>query len=269
MIISENSGHLFDEINLLKKIVSVARNEYSILRTSLLPNLLQVIKNNLAQKNNNIAAFEIGRIHFLDEEKSVEIPMLALLLTGSKEIPSWSEKSKEVDFFDLKGIIENLIKASYLPSNHLSFHPGRQADIVIDDLIIGSIGELHPRLLLKFHIEKPVYYAELNILHLLEKRKTHLKMKPLPQFPASERDWTVRLPLKMEIDQIFKAIRLQKSSLLEKIELIDLYLPEGHDEKNATFRFTYRDPLKTISFQEVEAEHAKIIQNLDYDPSKR
>lgn len=236
--------------------------EFSVLRTSLLPGLLQVVKGNFAQKNYNLFAFEIGRIHLLQKKEVEEIPMVGILITGNLEELHWSRKPVEVDFFDLKGILENLLEGNFKPSNHPFFHPGRQADVHIEDLVVGSFGEIHPRLLQKFDIDKKVYYAELNLLHLLKKKKTHLKMAPLPQFPASERDLTLPLPLKAPISELFETIQKHKSHLLEKVELIDLYLPEDKEVKNATFRFVYRDPLKTISFEEVEAEHAKIARAL-------
>lgn len=236
--------------------------EFSFLRTSLLPGLLQSVKGNFAKKNHNLFAFEIGRIHFLQKKEVEEIPMVGILLTGNREDLHWSQKPEAVDFFDLKGILENLLDGSFKSSNHPFFHPGRQADVHIEDLVVGSFGEVHPRLLQKFDIEAPIYYAELNLLHLLKKKKTHLKMVPLSQFPASERDLTLTLPLKTAVGSIFETIQKHKSHLLEKVELIDLYLPEGKDVKNATFRFVYRDLLKTISFEEVETEHAKMIQYL-------
>jgi phenylalanyl-tRNA synthetase beta chain len=236
--------------------------DFSILRTSLLPGLLQVAKRNIDQKNQTIAAFEIGRIHFLQKESVVEIPMGAILLTGKAAPAHWSRKAADVDYFDLKGIVENLVKASYQPSEHLSFHPGRQAVIHAGDLIVGSLGEVHPRILEKCGIDQCVYYAEFNLLHLLQLKKTHFAVVPLSQFPSSERDWTLPLDLHTPIDTVFRAIASAESPLLESAELIDLYLPEYASQKNATFRFTYRDRLKTISLNEVESEHVKIMERV-------
>jgi phenylalanyl-tRNA synthetase beta chain len=240
--------------------------EYSILRTSLLPGLLQVTQRNFSQKNPTFSAFEMGRIHFTQDQQVVEIPMAAILLTGKREKAHWSHKPSDIDYFDLKGMIENLLQGSFSSvtyqsgSTHLSFHPGRQADIHIGDLIVGSLGEVHPTLLEKFNIEQRVFYAELNLLHLLKMKKTHIRMIPLPQFPASERDWTIPLPPETPIDQIFQAIHSVKSPLLTEVDLKDLYTPNEGEQKRATFRFIYRDLFKTISSEEVEMEHAKMMQ---------
>jgi phenylalanyl-tRNA synthetase beta chain len=252
------------EMEFLQSLYSKSE-DYSILRTSLLPGMLNIVKGNLAQKNQSLHTFEIGRIHFRQNGKVTEIPMSSILLTGKAMPATWSQKAKDTDFFDLKGLIENLFSGIHLNvtfqrSNHMSMHPGRQADIHVGDLIVGSLGEVHPTLLERFDISQKVFYAELNLVELLEQKKQKPRMKPLPQFPASERDWTVSLDLETEVETIFRAVHSIKSPILEKVELIDLYKPEGATRRNLTFRFTYRDLFKTVSFDEVEAEHQKLLQ---------
>ncbi len=237
--------------------------EYSVLRPALLPGLLDVVRHNLDQKNQNFSAFELGRIHFKQEGKPVEFPMVALILTGKEAPHHWDEKPSDVDFFDLKGMIENLFSsirasaASFAPSKHMTFHPVRQADVYFGDLCIGCFGELHPNLLAKFDIKQRVYYAELNAEHLQAHQKPAPHMTPLPQFPSSERDWTLPLAHDSHIATIFGAIRAAEPQLLERFELIDLFRTE--DKTNATLRFTYRDRSKTVSFEEVEAAHSSLI----------
>jgi len=271
-LISPQMSEFFKEIaspsvSILQTIYSKSE-EYSILRTSLLPGLLQSVKRNLDQKNQTLSAFEIGRIHFMQgkPEKLAEIPMGAILLTGKSEPRDWNRKPSDVDFFDLKGFLENLLDSlkitdySFQSSHHLSFHPGRQADIHLNGLVIGSLGEVHPSLLEKFDIKQRVLFAELNMQHLMAQNKPQPRMTQLSQFPSSERDWTIPLDIELPIETIFKTVRSIHSPLLERAELIDLYIPESASKKHATFRFTYRDKMKTISFEEVEAEHAKIMQ---------
>lgn len=251
-------------VGLLKAIHSKSE-EYSILRPSLLPGLLQVAKHNFDRKNNSLALFEIGRIHFQQKNEMVELPIAAILLTGQSDPLHWSKKLSDFDFYDLKGILENLCislkmpEPLFQPSQHLSFHPGRQADLLLNDLRIGSLGEVHPSLTEKLGIEQRILFAEIHLQNMLHLQKQNIRMKPLPQFPASERDWTGSLPLDIKIEMIFQTIRTHSTSLLEKVELIDLYYPEGTEQKNATFRFTYRDLFKTISFEEVEAAHQKLL----------
>ena len=84
----------------------------------------------------------------------------------------------------------------------------------------------------------------------------------IPNLPSSERDWTVSIPSQMRIETLFDAISQHQPKILEKFELIDLYQPENTTQKNATFRFTYRDLVKTISAEEVEHEHTKLIAQI-------
>ncbi|MDE3046358.1 MAG: phenylalanine--tRNA ligase subunit beta [Verrucomicrobiota bacterium] len=257
--------------NTLLQTLHSKSEDYSILRPSLLPGLLQVTRSNLDQKNNTFHAFELGRIHFLQENKPIEFLMAALLLTG-KEMPHhWDRKPQDVDFFELKGLIENLLtglrlRFSITPSDHLSFHPGRQANVFLGPLCIGCFGEIHPSILAKLDIKQRVYYAELNAHHLQQHSGEIAKMAPLPQFPSSERDWTLSLDPAMNIAEFFTAADSIKPPLLEKFELIDLF--RAPNKNNITFRFTYRDRSKTISFEEVEQAHTHFVQQMSQLLSK-
>lgn len=252
----------------LHKTMHAKTEEYSILRPSLMPGLLQVAVNNLDLKNESFSAFEIGRIHFLQNGKSVEIPTLSLLLTGYSSPTHWQHKPQEVDFYTLKGILENLFSAlrisnlSIQAGNHVSFHPGRQANILQGNLVIGSFGEIHPRILSTMGIKQRLLFAELDIDHLMQLHRPQAIFNSIPNLPASERDLTIPLPQHMQMESLFKTIENHRPKILEKYELIDLYIPENADMKNATIRFTYRDLLKTISSEEVEREHASLIQHL-------
>ncbi len=245
------------------KAIHAKTEEYSILRPSLMPGLLQVAKTNFDLKNQSFSAFEIGRIHFLQDMKSVEIPMLSLLLGGKEAPHHWDQKPQEADFFTLKGLLEDLFVSlridnlSFDQGNHISFHPGRQANVCLNDLVIGSFGEVHPDMLSKLDIKHRVLFAEIDIEHLMRLAKPHATFSSIPNLPSSERDWTVSLPPNLPMEMLFKSIKAHQPLFLESFELIDLY-----EKQNATFRFTYRDPLKTISAEEVEKEHGKLISQV-------
>ena len=194
--------------------------------------------------------------------------MGAWLLTGKASLPYWGNKPADIDFYHLKGLLENLFEGLkiqnllFSPSEHVSFHPFAQANIYIKDVLIGSLGEVHPNLLAKLEIKQKVFFAEIQLPPLMEAVRKQVRMHPICPFPSSERDWTVALPLKMQSQDIFSAIDSFSSPLLVKREVLDIYYPEGQ-MKNTTFRFTYRDSLKTISFEEVEKEHARLTAYLE------
>jgi len=250
--------------SLLKTLHSKSE-DYSILRASLLPGLLEVIKANLDRKNNNVCAFEIGRIHTQQKKIPVEFPMAAIVLTGKEAPAHWQQKTMDSDFFTLKGLVENLLQglritAHFVPSTHPAFHPGRRADVYAGDLHIGTLGELHPKLLGLMDIKQRVYYTELNAQQLEAIQGPSPKYIPVPTFPSSERDWTLPIAPHSHVATIFEAIRGVKSPLLERFELISLYNSE--DKSNITIRFTYRDKCKTVSFEEVESAHDHLRQEV-------
>ncbi|MBF8264106.1 MAG: pheT [Parachlamydiales bacterium] len=244
--------------------------DYSILRPSLLPSLLEVVQTNLDQKNASLSAFEIGRIHLKQNNAPIEIPMLGIVMVGKTRPHHWDRKPSDIDYYDLKGTLETILaalivsNASFHSSSHPSFHPNRQADLHTGGLWIGTLGEVHPQVLEKLGIKERVYFAELNLAHLLNLRTVHLRCHPLPKYPGTERDWTLPLPQDMLCQTLFEMIRSFQSPLLEKAELIDLYVFNEATEvkRNATFRFTYRDPLKTVSFEEAEAVHDKLMAHV-------
>lgn len=242
--------------------------DQSILRTSLLPGLLQVVKNNANHGVEDIHAFEIGRIHFKHGEELKEQSCAAIVYSGSATSASWDVKPETLDFFDLKGVVENvlsvlgLVKLSFEPSHLHSLHPWRQARIKMGEVVVGSIGEVHPRITHELDLKQRVLFAELNLHDLFPLRKKERRIDELSPFPSSNRDWTLSLKEAVPMAQVFHAIQSFKSNILENYFLLDLYKSEqiGKDRKNATFRFIYRDKEKTVDIETVEKEHQKLTQ---------
>lgn len=252
--------------NALIRVLHSHSVDQSVLRASLLPGLLQVIKYNIDHGTSNIAGFEVGRIHFRDDDKFIEPTAIGIVLSGKRAPYHWDPKPGDFDFFDLKGILENLLTslkiegASFEPSHLHHFHPGRQARLKKGDSIFGAIGEVHPEQTAKLGVLQPIFFAELNLHELMPFVPKQWKVAELAQFPGSERDWTVTLNNDLPIEDVLRALRSVPSRLLEKVTLLDLYKSEqiGKDKKNATFRFFYRDIEKTIAYEAVEREHARI-----------
>lgn len=241
--------------------------DQSILRTSLLPGMLQAVKHNFDRQNEDLAAFEVGRIHFKDGDEYHERLTAAILLTGKRRPYHWEQKTEETDFFDLKGILENLLEGFHIEnhgfeSSHLkSFHPGIQAEVSVNDLRLGALGEVHPDRPKKLGIEKRVYFAQIDLHDLKKVKGKEKKMASLPQFPGSDRDWTATFHGDIPLGKVFDAITAFPSKLLKGYQLLDVYESEklGRDKKNITFRFTYRSDKQTIEQPQVEKEHTHLI----------
>lgn len=244
--------------------------EQSILRQSLLPGMLQIAKHNIDRKNPHLTLFEVGRAHFREQDSFKEQSILSILLTGSSSTRHWKGSAEAFDFYDLKGVIENFflamaVKAPLFERSTLcSFHPGRQANLFIDAVDVGAIGEIHPDILHHFGISQPILFAECNLHDLFRLRKDAVKMVDLPTFPGSERDWTLSLSKEIPCERIFQLIRTFAPSLLEEVFLLDLYQNAalGEGVKNATFRFFYRDRSRTVQQQEVDLKHFSLIEKV-------
>jgi phenylalanyl-tRNA synthetase beta chain len=255
----------------LVRIINPSSIEQSILRPSMLCGLIDVARRNHNNREFDFSLFEIGHVHFKNGEKYEEPSLFACLLSGKLDPHHFSDKRKECDFFDLKGILESLFSSLALPGMRLErtnlsiMHPGRQAKIFIKDVNIGMIGQLHPSLLRSQEIEKPLYFAECDINELYKLvSQEDTKMKPLMLYPASERDWTCTCSKEISFDTFTKLIESAHIPLLESTELLGIYENErlGTNVHNLTFRFVYREKEKTILQEDVEKAHAELLNKL-------
>lgn len=270
-------GIIKEPLSLPEAVVAVVNPtsiEQSILRTSLLPGMLQLVKYNVDHQNHNVNGFEVGRVHFKDGDHYREQSVLGIVLTGKSAPYHWDEKSLDVDFFELKGVIENLLTGlgvkdvSYQTSAFSTFHSGRQVSILVDSLEVGSFGEVHPAIVRRLDVTQRIFFAEIDLHDLIGVRKAQQKMVPLPIYPCSERDWTVTLREEIIIQDVFNLIyqvaKKRTPVILEDVSLIGIYRSEsvGKGLKNVTFHFVYRDNAKTIEQGDVEAEHQRILKEV-------
>ena len=248
------------------KVLNPTSIEQSVLRTSLLPGLLQVAKYNFDHYNPNIAGFEVGRIHFREGEQYKEQSVAGIILMGHAFPPHWDQKPRNFDFFDLKGIVENLLNAFEISGYEFknlgleTFHSGRQASIFVGSLEIGSIGEIHPAIQRRLDVPQRILFGEFNLQDLMQIVKPLEKIKPLAIYPGSERDWTLTVKESVPFAQIIEMIGQQGSAILEEVSLKDIYRSDklGTGYQNLTLHFVYLDPSKTIEQEVVEAEHQRL-----------
>lgn len=245
--------------------------DQSILRTSLLPGMLQAAKHNFDRKNFDIAACEVGYIYFKDSDGYKERATAGILLTGRRSPLHWDSTPQNVDFFDLKGVVENILEGLSLEqlvfeaSDFKSFHPGRQALLRVGDLYLGVLGEVHPGRLPLLGIKERIFFAQIDLHDLFELKGCDRHFAPLPLFPGSDRDWTVTLRGDMSLAKLFAAIDNSSSTLLKNRLLLGIYRSEklGKEKKNVTFRFCYRSDRHTLTQEQVEREHAQLIAEVE------
>jgi phenylalanyl-tRNA synthetase beta chain len=252
--------------NELIKVLHAKSEDQSILRPSLLPGMITAVSHNQNQGRFDVGAFEIGQIHFRDGFKFIEKTSLGIILTGNRTPYHFEMKPTNFDFFDMKGVLETLFSSllikniEFHPSNYESFHPKRQAQILINEKPLGVIGELHPSLQKKLDLRSRVVFSELD-MQVLEKTLSQTpQFESLPTFPGSERDWTITMKRTRDLGPMLSALKSFDSQLLKRCELLDIYQGPNvsESEKNVTFRFFYRDDAKTLDIESVETEHTKL-----------
>lgn len=244
--------------------------DLSVLRTSLLAGHLNVLKHNQDHQNSNIQIYEMGKVYKMKGDCFDEQASLHITLSGRRSPYHFSEKQNDLNFFHLKGMVENVLgaiisKEILFEKSHLAyFHPGVQAQISCEGEIIGHLGEIHPSILRKLSLKQPVFSAELHVTSLIKHQALQKTFSPISPFPSSERDWTLTSLDELEIGHLIRSIKSIPSRILKDVFLIDIYKSEkiGHANKNVTLRFVYRNDKKTISFEAIEMEHARIISDV-------
>lgn len=244
-------------------IINPLGDEYSVLRTQLITSMLTVLSTNISRKNTSGRFFELSKRFIAKQlpitEQPEELPTLSIGIYGSDE-----------DFFTLKGIIEELMKlfgahTQYERSCEPFFHPGRQALVKANNTSAAILGEIHPSVASQYGIENRIYVAEiyLDVLYAIKKRKS--LYKPLPKFPAVERDFAMLCSEDIPVGNLEKAISSGAGRLLERIELFDIYtgsqIPEG--KKSVAFSVWLRSAEGTLTDAQINEINEKIIKNLE------
>ncbi len=252
--------------------------DLAVMRTSLVPGLLVAIKRNQSNQNNHLMLFEIGNIFFATEDadaQPIEAAMLAAVWTGQRRTPSWQVKTEPCDFYDLKGVVEALFDGigirnvvfSRMPEGddgHLL--PGIAAAITVGDVHLGTIGEIHPDVGEAFGLKQPAFIFEMPI-DKLRTAASGTAYRPVPRYPATDRDVTLIIGDDTESQQVLRAIVALEEPWVEHVALFDVYtgapIPEGR--KSISFRLTYRSPEGTLEDEAVNQLHQRISERIIKD----
>lgn len=241
--------------------------EYKLMRPSTIPSMMQILANNANKKNQDVRIFDISRNYknVNGEIEKGEVPLQENILTIGMY-------GKNIDFYVLKGIVENILESTYInrydiekEKENKSYHPGRCANMKVGKDVIATLGEVHPIVLENYDIEKRVYLAEINVTKLEKYSRNNKKYVEVPKFPAVERDIAVIVDEEIEVGQIEKIIIKKGKKLLEQVQLFDIYRDEklGQNKKSIAYSLIFRDPKKTLSDEEINTTMDNIIKELD------
>lgn len=266
-----------DETSPLRKQLPLAlpmSDERKVLRTTLLPSLVEVVQYNLNRKNLDLALFEIGKVFLADRLPVTELPAedvkVAAIFTGRFGPLAIGEKPGKIDFYTVKGIVETLLVnlgipgVRYQPENVPGMHPGRTASLEAGGVVLGYLGSLHPAVIEAWNL-KETYYFELNLAALEQAAQPQIGFKPLPKFPAIERDLAVVVPLDVPAGSLELAIREAAGELLEEVRLFDVYQGEQVEagKKSLAFSLVYRAEDRTLTDEEAQARHNRVVEALE------
>lgn len=254
----------------LVKMVNPLSAEQSILRPSLLPGLLDVVQRNANQRTFDLRFFEVGHAHLKKGNGFVEPRIFSIMLAGCKHPEHFSQKPVDWDFYDLKGMLEELFTIlgfggiSVKKSELSMLHPGRQAKVYVGDVHVGIMGEIHPELLAKLDVPQTVLFAECDMQELLNIARIPAKMQELPIFPSSDRDWTITISKNIRFNELMAKIDEVKPAICQQVSLTSIFEHEklGLDKHNLTLHFVYRDKAKTISQEEVDKAHQTLVSGV-------
>lgn len=250
------------------RIVNPLLDELNSMRTTLLFGLLENARHNINNGLTNIKLFEIGNVFALNSErKFLSIILMGLSnasVLGTSE-KSWNTETKEVDFFELKGVIEMLLYMLNIGNYKLSrANNNKNLTIDISSKTIGSFGRIENSILKIFDIKEKVFFAEISLDDLIECCQSHPEFKGLQKYPSIKRDLAIIVKNNVELYSILEYIKSTGGEFLEDVELFDFYrgtqIPE--DSKSLTFRFTFRSNKKTLTDLEVNVIHNNIIRVL-------
>ncbi len=272
------SPKYFDKIRLpkdsaLRKTVTIMNplgEDTSVMRTSIIPSICEVMARNYNYRNPECYAFELGNEY---------IPVEGEILPNEPErigIGIYDTQNK-VDFYTIKGIIEQLLDKCGAPEYEVSrpvegssfaeacaFHPGRCAVITIDDKEIALFGELHPQTLENYGLGCRAYAAKVNLPELMELCCDQKTYKPLPKFPATTRDLSLICDEELPAAVIERTIKKAAGSLLEKITLFDIYRGEQIEKgkKSISYSLTLRSYESTLNDEQADKTMEKVLKAL-------
>ena len=251
---------LLKEDNILRdavKITNPISYDYSVMRTQMLSSLLEIIGYNQSRKNSDYAIYEVGKV-FVPKQNVLPI---------ENNVLAYATIENNADFFYVKSITEMLanklgLTFTYQPNNIEFYHPHISANIVIGNMVVGTIGKVHPTVAKNYEINNDIYYFEIYTEKLPPKKVK--KIKQSPKYPSSTRDLAIVVNKDVLVGDLMKSIQKSAGKLCEEIQFFDIYTGEqiGANEKSVAFRLIFRKADSTLKQEEVNESVNSILSDL-------
>jgi phenylalanyl-tRNA synthetase beta chain len=255
------------------RILNPLTEDFSVMRTTLIPGLLETAQYNLSRKNSNLKLFELKKVFIPQggERLPEEIKFLVGLAMGFDRDPHWAFSPRPVDFYDIKGCVEDLLEvlqmkgAKFNKADDIPYlHPGKASKVVLDQEVLGVLGEVHPQVLGHYEIHGKVYLFEMDFSKMVKWAREERRFQSLPKFPVVYRDLSVVVDRAIEAEKVMEAVLTFQQPFVEEITLFDIYqgppIPEG--KKGISYRIRYQANDRTLTDEEVNQYHEKILARL-------
>jgi phenylalanyl-tRNA synthetase beta chain len=245
--------------------------DMSVMRTTLWAGLLGALVHNLNRQQQRVRLFEIG-LRFLparDTQLPRQEKMIAAVVTGRRYPEGWCAGSESVDFYDLKGDLEALLKAArvdgeiaFAAGSHPALHPGQCAEVLRNGKPVGHIGALHPEIQRKLDIAQGVYLFEIDLMSL--EGSALPKFAELSKFPEVRRDLAMEFDRQLPVVEVLTVARAAAGSYLRDLTLFDVYQGKGIDpqRKSLAFSLTFQHSSRTLNDDEIAAAVEAVVGEL-------
>lgn len=250
--------------------------DWAVMRQTLICGLLRSVSYNQKHGVPNVALYEIGRVYHgrAGKAQPKERECVSGVLAGAWDVDSWSEKHAPLDFFDAKGVVENLLEALHVEKVRYRAadekiggfaQPGRVAEVLAGGAVLGWIAELHPSMLAEFDVEAPVAAFELDLEALLRVSNAELPYRDIPTLPAVEMDLALVVDEDVTCERLMQVIGSAGGKNLSSVRLFDVYRDEKHvgvGKKSMAFSLEYRAQDHTLTSEEAEGLHEKLVSKV-------
>ena len=246
------------------KILNPLGEDTSIMRTTVLPSMLEILTRNYNYRNQNVKLYEVGRIYLPGGEDGLAI---------ENKVLSMGAYGDDMDFFALKGAVEAILKDLRVTDVRFevpavanpSYHPGRVADVYAGERRIGVLGQVHPLVARNYGVDAEFYCAELELNDLMAAKGADPEYVPLPKFPAVTRDIAVVCGEAVTVGALEDCIRRGAKGLLKDVTLFDIYrgkgIPEG--KKSVAFNLVLRADDRSLTAEEADQDVKSILETLE------
>ena len=251
------------------KLANPIADNMSEMRQSLLPGLLSALVRNVNRQESRVRLFEIGNVFKGRGKNKKEVTLVSGVVCGNAKPRQWAIEDRAVDFFDIKGDVENLLSLSgdrrsfqFVSGSYPVLHPGQSAEIKKNGKTVGKVGQLHPQKQNVLDLQQPVFVFEL----VLESFASSLlpRFQEISRFPAVQRDLSVVVSSEIEADKVLEIVRKTGGKALKNVELFDIYAGERveNNKKSFAFSLTFQSESSSLTSADIDADTTNIIKAL-------